>query len=123
MSYVAARPQIPTLDGHADTCTFIHVQRVRECAAVPVIATFHGISIRMYFFDDRRHSTPHIHAEYAEFRAVFGILSGELLAGELPPRQARLVQQWIHLRAPELQADWKLAIAGLPLQSIEPLAP
>lgn len=75
------------------------------------------------FFDTRQHSAPHIHAEYADFRACFAIPSGEVLAGALPPRQARLVEQWIELRTGELLADWKLAVAGLPLQPIPPLNP
>ena len=77
----------------------------------------------MYFFDDRRHSSPHIHAEYAEFRGVYGVPSGELLSGYLPPRQTRLVQQWIELRTQELLVDWHLAVNGRPLQPVEPLDP
>lgn len=88
---------------------------------MPVIATFQGISIRMYFFDDRRHSTPHVHAEYAEFRGAFGIPKGEPLSGHLPPRQARLVQRWVQLRAAELLADWALAVSGQPLLPVKPL--
>ena len=88
---------------------------------MPIISTFNGISIRMYFFDDRRHSVPHVHAEYAEFRAAVSIVTGEPLGGHLPPRQARLLQRWIELRRAELLADWALAVAGRPLQPIEPL--
>jgi hypothetical protein len=74
----------------------------------------------MYFFDDRRHSAPHVHAEYAEFRACVGIPSGDVLSGHLPPRQARLVQKWIRLRKSELLVDWSLAINGQPLEAVDP---
>jgi hypothetical protein len=77
---------------------------------MPIIATFNGISVRMYFFDDRRHSTPHVHAEYAEFQAAVNILTGETLSGCLPPRQTRLLQKWIQLKTSDLLADWSLAV-------------
>jgi len=72
-------------------------------------------------FDDRRHAAPHVHAEYSEFRAAVNILTGETLSGCLPPRQTRLLQKWIQLRQTELLNDWTLAVAGRPLQPIEPL--
>lgn len=53
---------------------------------------FYGIVIRMYFFDDRQHHVPHIHAEYAGQKAVFNVSNGVVLAGMLPPGKARLVQ-------------------------------
>ena len=88
---------------------------------MPVIAAFNGIVIRMYFHDDRRHSTPHVHAEYAEFRAVFAVPTGDVLSGYLPPRQTRLVRNWIESNATALLAAWELAIVGRPLPPIDPL--
>ncbi len=38
------------------------------------------------------------------------IADGEVLAGELPRKQLRLVQAWIELHRDELMADWELAI-------------
>lgn len=46
---------------------------------------------------------------------------GEVLAGELPRKQLRLVQAWIELRRDELLADWALASAGERPFRIEPL--
>ena len=77
----------------------------------------------MYFFDDRRHHAPHVHAEYAEFRAAFGIPAGNVVSGSMPPRQSRLFEKWIRLRADELLTNWHLAVAGQPLQSVPPLEP
>lgn len=48
---------------------------------------------------------PHIHARYGEFEATVGILDGEIIIGELPRKQLRLVQAWIELRRDELAAD------------------
>lgn len=100
-------------------CTRVHSPEA--AIPMPIISKFNGISIRMYFFDDRRHAAPHVHAEYSEFRAAVNILTGETLSGCLPPRQTRLLQKWIQLRQTELLNDWTLAVAGRPLQPIEPL--
>ena len=40
---------------------------------------------------EAHHNLPHFHAYYQEHVAVFGIESGDLLAGDLPKRQCRLV--------------------------------
>ena len=52
---------------------------------MPVISTFFGIIIRM-FFDD--HEPPHFHVEYQGQFSTFDF-SGELLAGELRSARAR----------------------------------
>jgi hypothetical protein len=88
---------------------------------MPVISSFYGIVVRMYFFDNKQHAKPHIHVEYGEFSAVFSIEDGSTLAGELPSRQRRLVQAWIELRREDLMADWNLAVNGAILFSIDPL--
>ena len=56
---------------------------------MPILSMFYGIVVRMYFFDDKQHHVPHVHAEYSGREAVFSIVSGELLAGELPSGKAR----------------------------------
>ena len=88
---------------------------------MPVISMFHGIIIRMYFLDNRHHDAAHIHARYAEFEASIGIDNGEILAGQLPRKQLRLVQAWIELHRDELVADWTLAVAGETPYKIDPL--
>jgi hypothetical protein len=82
---------------------------------------FYGIIIRMYLIGNRHHNLPHIHAKYAEFEASISIEDGEILAGELPRKQLRLVQAWIELHRDELKADWDLSIAGENLYKIPPL--
>jgi len=82
---------------------------------------FYGIIVRMYFFDDRQHQMPHVHAEYAGRRAVFSIDDGQELAGTLPSGKARLVQAWIEIHREELLADWQLAVNGEEVFRIEPL--
>jgi hypothetical protein len=82
---------------------------------------FYGIVIRMYFLEDARHGTPHIHARYASQEASIRIDDGEVLAGNLPRRQLRLVQAWIELHRDELMSDWELAGAGEMPHKIDPL--
>ena len=80
---------------------------------MPIISMFYGIIIRLYLIDNKHHHLPHIHARYAEFEASINIGDGELLCGELPRKQLRLVQ--------ELLADWELAVSGEQPYKIDPL--
>ncbi len=82
---------------------------------------FYGILVMMYFYDDKRHSRPHIHAEYGEESATVAIEDGAVLAGTLPPAKMKLVQAWIEIHRDELMADWKLAVAGESVFKIDPL--
>ncbi len=88
---------------------------------MPIISMFYGIIIRLYVLDNKHHQIPHIHARYAEYEASISIEDGEILAGELPRKQLRLVQAWIELRRDELIADWHLAAIGESPYKIEPL--
>jgi hypothetical protein len=88
---------------------------------MPLISSFYGILIYLYWLDNRQHHLPHVHAMYAGDEAVFAIESGEVVDGELPRRQTRLVQAWIELRRDALLADWTLAMAGQPIFPIDPL--
>ena len=71
------------------------------------------------FYND--HSPPHFHAEYGEYEAVYGIVTVEVLRGQLPRRAHALVVEWTTLHRVELEANWDRARAGVPLEGIEPL--
>jgi hypothetical protein len=88
---------------------------------MPIISMFYGIIIRLYLIDNTHHNVPHIHAKYAEFEASISIEEGEMLAGDLPRKQLRLVQAWIELHRDELRADWELAVTGETPYKIAPL--
>ena len=90
-------------------------------STMPVISMFYGIIIRMYLLDTQNHNLPHPHARYAEFEASRGISDAEVLAGQLPRKQLRLVQAWIELHRDELMADWALATSGELPYKIDPL--
>jgi hypothetical protein len=88
---------------------------------MPIISMFYGIIIRMFLLDNRHHNLPHIHAKYAEFEASINISDGEILVGEMPRKQLRLVQAWIEIHRDELIADWELVSAGENPYKIDPL--
>jgi hypothetical protein len=68
-----------------------------------------------------QHHLPHIHAQYQGQQAQFAIDGGELLAGELPRAQTRLVQAWIEIHHDELAAAWQRAVNGFRPGKIAPL--
>lgn len=86
---------------------------------MPILSMFYGVIIYMYAFDDRQHKRPHFHARYAEFEAV--IETGDVLEGDLPRSKMKLVQAWLEIHREDIQADWSLAVQGLPVQRIKPL--
>jgi len=88
---------------------------------MPTISMFYGILVLMYFYDDKKHSCPHIHVEYGEYEASVSINDGNVLGGRLPPAKMKLVQAWIEIHRESLLADWKLAVAGEPVFKIDPL--
>jgi hypothetical protein len=87
---------------------------------MPELSRFFGIIIRMYMEAGVQHHTPHFHAYYQEQVAVYGIDPIELMSGELPRRQQRMVEAWVELHQPELLEDWQRLQAG---QSPRPIAP
>ena len=88
---------------------------------MPIISMFYGIIVQLFFFDNEKHHKPHIHIRYSEFKASIDIETAEILDGEIPQRQLRLVQAWIEIHRDELLADWALAVEGNTPFKIEPL--
>ena len=88
---------------------------------MPVISMFYGIIVYLYFFDDRAHKIPHIHAEYQEYAVAMAIEDCEILSGSFPNNKLRLLQAWVELHRDELFANWKLAVEGHEVYKIEPL--
>lgn len=88
---------------------------------MPVISTFYGITVYMFFLDNRRHKLPHIHIQHGSDEAVLEIPDGEVLDGVLRRKQLRLVQAWIEIHQDELMRNWERAINGKSVSGIEPL--
>ncbi len=88
---------------------------------MPEISRFYGIVIRMFAEAGASHHRPHFHAIYQDYPASFAIDTLELLGGELPVVQRRLVETWAETHRAELLNDWTLLQSGLPAVKIEPL--
>lgn len=85
---------------------------------MPVISRFKGIEIRMHFND---HALPHFHASHGSSEARVEIATGRLLSSSLPPKQRRLVLEWLGVHRAELALNWQLAAARKSLNRIGPL--
>ena len=87
---------------------------------MPTVSMFYGIIVRMYFAP-HEHPPPHFHAYYAEHKGIVDIRTCEVVEGNLPTRQVRLVQAWAELHREELLADWQLVMNGEKPFPIQPL--
>lgn len=87
-------------------------------AGVPLLSTFFGIVVRMYFED---HDPEHFHVSYAEHHAIVEIETGVVRAGRLPRRCAVMVEEWRLLHLAELRSAWKAVRASRTPRRIPPL--
>lgn len=88
---------------------------------MPVVSSFYGIVVFMYFFDNRRHHMPHVHVECNDEEAVLGIPDGDVIEGSIRGNKLKLAQAWIEIHQTELMENWELAISGQNIFKIEPL--
>jgi hypothetical protein len=70
---------------------------------MPEISRFFGIIIYMYSKD---HLPPHFHAEYGDEEGMFSIETCNIIKGDLPRKQTRLVQAWAELHQEELMSNY-----------------
>ena len=69
----------------------------------------------------KEHNPPHIHVYYQDYKTTIKVQDCEIIEGEIPSRQLRLVQAWIEIHREELIADWELCQNGEKPFQIEPL--
>lgn len=87
---------------------------------MPTISMFYGIIIRMYFAPSE-HPPPHFHVYYAEYKSIVDIHTCEVIEGNLPKKQTKLVLAWAELHQDELIANWNLVMNGEEPFKIQPL--
>jgi len=87
---------------------------------MPELSRFFGMIISMVYSDNDRHKKPHVHVYYNEYEASIGV-DGELLAGNLPVRQMRIITGWLAIHEQELYDAWNKAVKGVPFGKIPPL--
>ncbi len=88
---------------------------------MPIVSQFYGIIIRIYFKDTEQHYLEHIHVQYNEFDAVYAIRNIQVLEGNLPPKQHKLVVAWMEIHKEELKALWEVSQNDGEIFKIEPL--
>jgi hypothetical protein len=71
------------------------------------IARFFGIIIRMFAEPGAPHHRPHFHAYYQDDVGIIAIDTIELIGGDLPQRQRRLVEAWAEIHHAELLTGWE----------------
>ena len=82
---------------------------------MPIISSFYGILIRMYFAD---HAPPHFHAAYQGYEALVRIADGAIIEGALPNKARGLVAGWAETHRSELEANWQRGQDLLPMERI-----
>ncbi len=71
---------------------------------MPTISMFFGIIIKMYYAP-KEHNPPHIHAYFQNYKSTYKIQDCELMEGNMPSKQTRMIQAWIEIHRDELLAD------------------
>ncbi len=88
---------------------------------MPIISQFYGIIIRIFYKDVQKHHGAHVHVEYNEYSAVYSINSIEIIDGDMPPKQNRMVTAWMEIHKDELVALWKISQHDGEFFRIDPL--
>lgn len=88
---------------------------------MPIVSQFYGIIIRIYFNDTEKHHLEHIHVQYNEYDAVYSIKGTNLLEGNLPQKQQKLVVAWMEIHKDELYALWEVSQNDGEIFKIDPL--
>lgn len=71
---------------------------------MPVLSSFYGITVAVYYLDNRRHSRLHIHARFQDSEVVIAIPAGDVLEGGLPPPTMHMLLAWVEIHQAELTA-------------------
>jgi Domain of unknown function (DUF4160) len=70
-------------------------------------------------FYANEHPPAHFHAKIAEFQAVIDIDSVRIVAGRLPPSEAKSVLTWAASRQDRLRQTFVAALAHEPIGPVE----
>jgi len=85
---------------------------------MPTISMFRGIKI---FMNWREHQPPHFHATYGGNEVIVSIKELEVIDGDMPGKQLKMLLGWAAFHQEELMENWLLAEDNQELFSIEPL--
>lgn len=85
---------------------------------MPTICMFRGIKI---YINYNEHIPPHFYAKYGEYECSITIDDIELLNGDMPNKQLKMLFGWAALHQEELKEEWYLAEQKQELFQIAPL--
>lgn len=85
---------------------------------MPTICMFRGIKI---YINWRDHMPPYFHATYGGKEIIVSINELEVIDGEIPNKQLKMLLGWAAFHQEELIENWKLASEKQELYAIEPL--
>ena len=83
---------------------------------MPTISMFRGIKI---FMNWREHQPPHFHATYGGDEVLISIKELEVLDGNIPSKQLKMLLGWAAFHQEELMENWELAESKQELFTIE----
>lgn len=87
---------------------------------MPALSMFFGIIVRMQSEKCGKHHKPHIHAIYGDDEIVIS-LDGDILEGNLPSKQRKMLEAWMAIHEDELRANWQMLSDGEGFFKIDPL--
>lgn len=85
---------------------------------MPTICSFRGIKI---YINWREHRPPHFHAIYGGEEVIVSINEIEVMEGNIPAKQLKMLLGWAAFHQSELMENWELAERQQELFPIEPL--
>jgi len=85
---------------------------------MPTISMFRGIKVYINYSD---HAPPHFHATYGGNECCILINELEVLEGNLPKKQLKMVLGWAAFHQEELMENWNLAVLNQQTYEIAPL--
>lgn len=87
---------------------------------MPTVSQFYGIKIRMYY-NEEGHNIAHFHARYTNMEAVYNADTLQIIVGDLPAAQRRLVEAWAVIHRKELLTNAERIANGKKPSKIRPL--
>ncbi len=85
---------------------------------MPTVSFFRGIKVSLYWND---HLPPHFHASYGGQEVLVSIEDLEVLEGNMPSKQLKMLLGWAAFHQDELRDNWELAKNQQELFAIDPM--
>ena len=85
---------------------------------MPTVMKYRGFRVFINWDD---HNPPHFHVEYGGDEMLVRIEDAEPMAGDLPPKQKKMILGWAVLRHDELMENWNLAANNQEMFEIDPI--